>query len=63
MFRGFRHAAVAAGLAASACASIPEADVSKMRFVEAAGVTTHVQTWGAGDPVFLIHGASSHIGT
>ncbi|MEQ1607754.1 MAG: alpha/beta hydrolase [Hyphomonadaceae bacterium] len=33
-----------------------------MRFVEAAGVTTHVETWGAGDPVFLIHGASSHIG-
>jgi len=34
-----------------------------MRFVEAAGVHTHVETWGAGDPVFLVHGASSHIGT
>ena len=63
MFRAFRHAAIAAGLAVSACASYPEADVSKMRFVEAAGVTTHVETWGAGEPVFLIHGASSHIGT
>lgn len=62
MFRAFRLAA-AAGLLASACSSIPEADVSKMRFVEAAGVSAHVETWGAGDPVFLIHGASSHIGT
>ena len=24
-----------------------------MRFVEAAGVTTHVETWGAGEPVFV----------
>jgi pimeloyl-ACP methyl ester carboxylesterase len=63
MFRAFRHILAAAGLAASACASIPEADISKMRFVEAAGVATHVETWGEGDPVFLIHGASSHIGT
>ncbi len=30
-----------------------------MRYVEAGGVDTHVRTWGAGDPVFLIHGASS----
>jgi len=63
MFRALRHAVVAAGFASSACVSVPEADVSKMRFVEAAGVNTHVETWGAGDPVFLIHGASSHIGT
>lgn len=34
-----------------------------MKFVEAAGVRTHVETWGAGNPVLLIHGASSHIGT
>ncbi len=36
-----------------------------MRFVEAAGVSTHVETWGqgAGEPLLLIHGASSHIGT
>lgn len=34
-----------------------------MKFVEAAGVKTHIQTWGAGDSVLLIHGASSHIGT
>ncbi len=38
-----------------------------MRFVEAAGVSTHVETWGpaggTGEPLLLIHGASSHIGT
>ena len=34
-----------------------------MRFVEAAGVSTHVETWGNGPSVLLIHGASSHIGT
>lgn len=36
-----------------------------MKFVEAAGVSTHVETWGppAGEPLLLIHGASSHIGT
>lgn len=44
-----------------------------MKFVEAAGVHTHVETWGPSngspsnggeaEPVFLIHGASSHIGT
>lgn len=51
-------------LGASACASNPEADTS-MRFVEAASVSTHVETWGppSGEPLLLIHGASSHIGT
>ncbi len=34
-----------------------------MKFVEAAGVKTHVESWGQGDPILLIHGASSHIGT
>jgi pimeloyl-ACP methyl ester carboxylesterase len=33
-----------------------------MKFVEAAGVHTHVAEWGSGEPVFLIHGASSDIG-
>lgn len=33
-----------------------------MKFVEAAGVHTHVAEWGAGEDVFLIHGASSDIG-
>ena len=32
----------------------PNADAST--FVEAAGVRTHVEEWGAGDPVLLIHG-------
>lgn len=54
--------AAAAGLGLAACASYPSAG-SDMNFVEAAGVKTHIQTWGAGEPVFLIHGASSHIGT
>lgn len=30
-----------------------------MTFVEAEGVKVHVNCWGAGPPVFLIHGASS----
>jgi pimeloyl-ACP methyl ester carboxylesterase len=30
-----------------------------MQFVQAADVRTHVETWGAGDPILLIHGASS----
>lgn len=36
-----------------------------MKFVEAAGVSTHVVTWGptSGEPLLLIHGAFSHIGT
>lgn len=54
--------AAAAGLGLAACASYPSAGPD-MNFVEAAGVKTHIQTWGAGEPVFLIHGASSHIGT
>ncbi len=33
-----------------------------MKFVEAAGVRTHVEEWGKGDPVLLIHGASSDLG-
>ena len=32
------------------------------RFVEAGGIQTHVAEWGAGDPVLLIHGASSDMG-
>ncbi len=58
--------AAAAGLAitAAACASFPPTDTSAMKFVEAAGVNTHVQEWGvaSAQPVFLIHGASSDIG-
>lgn len=38
-----------------------------MKFVAAAGVSTHVETWGdpggASEPLLLIHGAFSHIGT
>lgn len=51
-------------LGASACASNPEANDS-MKFVTAAGVSTHVETWGpiSGEPLLLIHGVSSHIGT
>jgi pimeloyl-ACP methyl ester carboxylesterase len=36
-------------------------DVS-MKFVEAEGVRVHVDSWGAGPPVLLIHGASSDMG-
>jgi pimeloyl-ACP methyl ester carboxylesterase len=43
----------------SACASIPEGDVSNMTFVQADGVQTHVRTWGDGPSLFLVHGASS----
>ena len=32
------------------------------RFVEAAGIATHVAEWGGGNPVLLIHGASSDMG-
>jgi pimeloyl-ACP methyl ester carboxylesterase len=46
-------------IAAAACVSMPPADVSRMHFVEAEGVQVHVETWGTGDPVLLIHGASS----
>jgi pimeloyl-ACP methyl ester carboxylesterase len=58
--------AASAALASAACASIPPADISAMRFVEAAGVHTHVQQWGLkegkGEPILLIHGASSDLG-
>jgi pimeloyl-ACP methyl ester carboxylesterase len=33
-----------------------------MKYVDAQGVRTHVAEWGAGDPVLLIHGASSQVG-
>jgi len=33
-----------------------------MKFVDAGGVRTHVESWGTGEPVLLIHGASSQIG-
>jgi pimeloyl-ACP methyl ester carboxylesterase len=38
---------------------------SSMKFVETAGFSTHVETWGptSGAPLLLIHGAFSHIGT
>jgi len=32
------------------------------RFVEAAGIETHVAQWGTGDDLLLIHGASSDMG-
>jgi pimeloyl-ACP methyl ester carboxylesterase len=56
--------AASAVMASAACAGIPQADMSAMKFVDAAGVHTHVQEWGApaGEPVFLIHGASSDLG-
>jgi pimeloyl-ACP methyl ester carboxylesterase len=64
MLRVLKLAGMATALGASACASPPEAN-SSMKFVEAAGVSTHVETWGppAREPLLLIHGASSHIGT
>jgi pimeloyl-ACP methyl ester carboxylesterase len=33
-----------------------------LRYVDAAGLRTHVAEWGAGEPVLLIHGASSDMG-
>ncbi len=63
MFRTLKICIAAACLALAGCASYPKDDVAQMRFVEAAGVRTHVETWGSGEPVLLIHGASSHIGT
>lgn len=33
-----------------------------MMFVDAAGVSTHVAQWGAGEDVMLVHGASSDMG-
>ncbi len=63
MFRAPGLAVAVAAFALAGCASYPTVDVAQMKFVEAAGVQTHVETWGEGDPVFLIHGASSHIGT
>lgn len=63
MLRTLRRLALACCLAVAACSSFPNADVAQMRFVEAAGVSTHVETWSDGNPVLLIHGASSHIGT
>lgn len=46
-------------LAAAACSTLPPADLPSMKFVEAEGVKVHVDSWGEGPPVFLIHGASS----
>jgi pimeloyl-ACP methyl ester carboxylesterase len=61
--------AAAAGLAmaSAACASVPPANTSAMKFVDAAGVRVHVEEWGLkegekDEPVFLIHGASSDLG-
>jgi pimeloyl-ACP methyl ester carboxylesterase len=33
-----------------------------MKYIDARGVRTHVAEWGVGDPLLLIHGASSQIG-
>jgi hypothetical protein len=63
MLPALRHLALAFCLGMVACSSFSKADVAQMRFVEAAGISTHVETWGDGNPVLLIHGASSHIGT
>jgi pimeloyl-ACP methyl ester carboxylesterase len=63
MLRALKLSFAACFLALAACAIYPKDGVSKMKFVEAAGVKTHVETWGKGEPVLLIHGASSHIGT
>lgn len=54
--------AASAAIAASACATAPTADMSAKTFIEAAGVRTHVAEWGSGEPILLIHGASSDIG-
>lgn len=49
---------------AIACAAVPPADMSTMRFVQSEGVPIHVASWG--DPtkpsVLMIHGASSDMG-
>jgi pimeloyl-ACP methyl ester carboxylesterase len=50
-----------AALLFSACANAPKPEPG-MRFVEAEGIEVHVETWGAGQPVLLIHGASSDMG-
>ncbi len=63
MLHVFKRSLVAICLALGACSSSPKLDVAQMRFVEAAGVSAHVETWGDGASVLLIHGASSHIGT
>ncbi|MDP3738957.1 MAG: alpha/beta hydrolase [Hyphomonadaceae bacterium] len=63
MFRSMRLGLASPALVATtACASVPAVDVSAMKFVEAAGVRTHVAEWGSGESVLLIHGASSDIG-
>jgi pimeloyl-ACP methyl ester carboxylesterase len=53
---------VSASLSVAGCASYPSTGPD-MKFVDAAGVQTHVESWGTGEPILLIHGASSHIGT
>jgi len=45
-------------LGVSACASDPVPGPD-MRMVGAEGVSIHVDSWGQGDPVLMIHGASS----
>jgi pimeloyl-ACP methyl ester carboxylesterase len=54
--------AALAALVVAACASTSQPDMSSMDFVDAAGVRTHVAQGGEGDPVLLIHGASSDMG-
>ena len=44
---------------AAAGSSRPPTDRLSMKFIEAGGVKVHVAQWGAGDPILLIHGASS----
>lgn len=50
---------IAPAVLAAACAAAPASDSAATRFVDAAGVRTHVGQWGEGDPLLLIHGASS----
>jgi pimeloyl-ACP methyl ester carboxylesterase len=62
MLSALRSAIISASLGLAACATYPDAGPD-MKFVQAAGIQTHVESWGAGEPILLIHGASSHIGT
>lgn len=50
--------AVGAALGVSGCAAGPEPRPG-MALVEGEGVSVHVDSWGQGEPVLLIHGASS----
>jgi pimeloyl-ACP methyl ester carboxylesterase len=47
---------------ATACVSQSAPDIADMKYIDARGIRTHVAEWGAGDPILLIHGASSQVG-